>query len=64
MYFSQLSVFGLIDSEVDNVKREDILAGFVDDVFMDELLGDEVLVVDEEGVELGRHCFSLLVQRD
>lgn len=61
MYFSQLSILGFIDREVDNIKRKDVLAGFVDYIFLDELLRDVVFVVDEQGVELWGHCFGFLV---
>lgn len=47
VYFSQLSVFGFIDREVDNIERKDILAGFVDYIFLEELLRDVVFFVDE-----------------
>lgn len=47
---------------MDNIKREDVLAGLVDDIFLDELLGDVVLVVDEEGVELWCHCLWFFVE--
>ena len=49
---------------MDDVEGEDVLAGFVDEVVLLELLGDEVLVVDVEGVELGSHQLGLLVEGD
>lgn len=61
---SQLFIYGFIDCEMNNIKREYILAGLVDYIFLDELLRDVVFVVDEQGVEFWSHCLWFLVERN
>lgn len=61
-YFSQFSVFGLADGELDDEEGENVFAWFVDKIVLFELFGDEMFVINEERVEFVGHEFWFFME--
>jgi hypothetical protein len=49
---------------MNDIQGQYVLAGTIDYIFLEEFLGDKVLVIDEEGIELRSHGFRSFMERN